>query len=92
MAEVERRSTKAFFGFDDEQLDAAPEPVPPPGDGWRMEGSGVCWCARDGAFMFMVVWHWVREFTWKCAQCTSLAKRKGRCLGCGAPAEERRKT
>lgn len=58
MAEIERRSTKAFFGLD-ERLDAAPDPVAPPGDGWRMEGSGVCWVDRE--HVFVVVWHWVRE-------------------------------
>lgn len=65
-----------------------PRPRPPGGDGWTLVGSTSI-SAPGVADRFIVLWFWrrrpARAKTAPCKGCGALARKQGRCIGCGNP-------
>lgn len=67
-------------------------PVPPPGEGWVMVGStsaSVQLTPDADHVGILVLWFWRRREVKKtrpCKSCGAVARKNGRCIGCGAEA------
>jgi hypothetical protein len=88
----EYQTTRAHVRFGDAATKSCgydPAPLPPPGDGWQLVSSSTV--TKPGVLDgFLVLWFWRRRDVKKkysgCPdpKCNALARKDGRCVGCGA--------